>query len=237
MTRTTGLDIPAAGCVSMSGDEALAYVRSRHYEYMDDGWHTDPTSDYGRIARQQDFIRRALQKAIDKGARNPGVARTSSTWPSPTSWWTRTSRSTTSCASPRPCATSIRRSCGPTATGSTVMVGVQGGESVIIPDLNAPTTKAVLEFFRGQAQLTDVAPPDATAATDPGATTTAPATTTTPTTAAAPTTTRRQGATTTAPAAGATTTAPAAGATTTVPVIDVAPNPLGIAPPDDPSCR
>ncbi len=75
--ETTGLDIPAAGCVSMSGDEALAYVRSRKdYQYMDDtGWHTDPTSDYGRIARQQDFIRRALQKAIDKGARNPGVAR------------------------------------------------------------------------------------------------------------------------------------------------------------------
>jgi hypothetical protein len=116
--------------------------------------------------------------------------------------------------------------------------GVQGGESVIIPDLNAPTTKAVLEFFRGQAQLTDVAPPDATAATDSGATTTAPAaTTTTPTTAAAPTTTQRPGVTTTGPAAGATTTAPAAGATTTVPVIDVAPNPLGIAPPDDPSCR
>ena len=73
----TGLDVPAPGCVSMDGDEALAYVRSRaHYQYFDGkSWKTDVTSDYGRIARQQDFIQRALQKAVDKGARNLGVAR------------------------------------------------------------------------------------------------------------------------------------------------------------------
>ena len=32
-----------------------------------------PRSDIGRIARQQDFIRRALSRAIDRGARNPGT--------------------------------------------------------------------------------------------------------------------------------------------------------------------
>ena len=101
----------------------------------------------------------------------------------------------------------------------------QGGQDVIIPDLEAPTTKALLEVFRGHARLSDMPAADAT-------TTTAPPDSTT-TTAAATTTT-----TTTAPAGPTTTAAPAApGATTTVPVVDVAPNPLGISPPDDPTCR
>ena len=80
----------------------------------------------------------------------------------------------------------------------------QAGESVVIPDLNAPTTKAVLQVFRGQARLSDMAPSATTIA-----------------------------ATTIAPAAPATTAAPP----TSVPVVEVAPNPLGISPPDDPTCR
>ena len=69
--RQTGLVLPE-GCVTLDPDQALAYVRSRHYEERIDGdWVTDPSSDLGRIERQQDFIRRALSRAIDKGARNP----------------------------------------------------------------------------------------------------------------------------------------------------------------------
>lgn len=68
----TGLDIPKAGCVTLDGDTALAYVRSRKYEYFEGGrWHSDPTGDLGRINRQQDFIRRAMKKSIQRGARNP----------------------------------------------------------------------------------------------------------------------------------------------------------------------
>ena len=49
-------------------------MRSRHYEEQIDGrWVEDLGSDIGRIARQQDFIRRALSRAIDRGARNPGT--------------------------------------------------------------------------------------------------------------------------------------------------------------------
>ena len=60
------------GCVTLEPEQALAYVRSRHYEERIDGeWVEDPRSDLGRIQRQQDFIRRALSRAIDKGARNP----------------------------------------------------------------------------------------------------------------------------------------------------------------------
>ena len=70
----TGLDIAESGCHTLDPVEALAYVRSRHYEELVDGrWVEDLRSDYGRIARQQDFIRRALARAIDRGARNPGT--------------------------------------------------------------------------------------------------------------------------------------------------------------------
>jgi polyisoprenyl-teichoic acid--peptidoglycan teichoic acid transferase len=69
------LNIPQAGCVHLDGEQGLAYVRSRHYEFLENGrWKTDPTSDFGRIERQQDFIRRMIKKAISQGIRNPLVA-------------------------------------------------------------------------------------------------------------------------------------------------------------------
>jgi len=70
----TGLDIAEPGCVTLNGDQALAYARSRYYEYYDEErgrWEYDGTSDLGRISRQQDFIRRALSRAVAKGIRNP----------------------------------------------------------------------------------------------------------------------------------------------------------------------
>lgn len=68
----TGLNITDTGCVLFHGDQALAYVRSRHFQYMEDGsWRTDQTGDLGRIVRQQDFIRRALRKALSSGLTNP----------------------------------------------------------------------------------------------------------------------------------------------------------------------
>ena len=72
--KNTGLNIPVSGCVTLSGDQALAYARSRHYEYRSgDRWRTDGTGDLGRISRQQDFIRRTLVKAVARGVRNPIV--------------------------------------------------------------------------------------------------------------------------------------------------------------------
>lgn len=54
------------GCQLLDGNAALAYVRSRYYQWQDDEgtWHTDGTSDFGRIARQQDFLRRVLAEVI-----------------------------------------------------------------------------------------------------------------------------------------------------------------------------
>ena len=76
LDKNVGLDI-AAGCHTFFGDEALAYARSRHLKWMDENGktHEDGTSDLGRISRQQDFLRRTLQAALDKGVFNPAVAR------------------------------------------------------------------------------------------------------------------------------------------------------------------
>ena len=74
----TGLIVVQPECHAFTGkyggEEALAYVRSRHYQYFDGKrWVEDGSSDFGRIKRQQDFTRRVIRKAIAKGARNPAV--------------------------------------------------------------------------------------------------------------------------------------------------------------------
>lgn len=71
----TGFEMSHVGCQSLDPPTALAYVRSRYYQTQDgDGrWVTDPTGDLGRIRRQQDFLQRLMQRAIDLGARNPFV--------------------------------------------------------------------------------------------------------------------------------------------------------------------
>lgn len=68
----TGLDIPMVGCNALDGYQALAFVRSRHYETMQRGrWEAGSGSDLDRIGRQQDFIRRMLKKAVSSGLSNP----------------------------------------------------------------------------------------------------------------------------------------------------------------------
>ena len=70
--KVTGLNITDTGCVLFHGDQALAYVRSRHFQYQENGkWHSDPRGDLGRIERQQDFIRRSLRKALSRGLTSP----------------------------------------------------------------------------------------------------------------------------------------------------------------------
>lgn len=70
--------IEQTGCVNLDGETALAYVRSRHYQYEDPpgsgNWVSDPTSDFGRITRQQDFLRRVLSKVVSEGLYDPDVA-------------------------------------------------------------------------------------------------------------------------------------------------------------------
>ena len=73
----TGFGVDTPGCVTLNGTDALAYARSRHFETRTGNngksWVGDPTSDFGRISRQQQFIKLALKRAIAKGVRNPFV--------------------------------------------------------------------------------------------------------------------------------------------------------------------
>ena len=73
--NNTGLDVTAPGCYKFDGDSALAYARSRHLKYLapTGKWTVDDTSDFGRIKRQQDFIRRLMQKVRSKGALDIGL--------------------------------------------------------------------------------------------------------------------------------------------------------------------
>ena len=73
--RMSGLFVDEPGCIMLDPDQALAYARSRTFEYRtESGWQTDGSGDLGRITRQQDFIKRALRRASDQGIRNPSTA-------------------------------------------------------------------------------------------------------------------------------------------------------------------
>ncbi len=74
----TAIDIPGPGCYTLNPTEALAYARSRHMQYQTvpgdpNTWTNDNGNDFGRIQRQQDFIRRVLKRAVAKGIRDPLV--------------------------------------------------------------------------------------------------------------------------------------------------------------------
>jgi len=68
------LSVPRAGCVLLKGGQALAFVRSREYQYYLNGsWQYQlvPESDLARIQRQQDFIKLAVKKAEQVAPTNP----------------------------------------------------------------------------------------------------------------------------------------------------------------------
>ena len=62
--NNSGLNIPTAGCQVLNGAQALSLSRSRYYQYYEDGqWQSDPSSDIGRIQRQNLLIAAVLDKA------------------------------------------------------------------------------------------------------------------------------------------------------------------------------
>jgi LCP family protein required for cell wall assembly len=63
----SGLDITTPGCQLLNGAQALAVARSRHYQYEVDGsWQYDGSSDFGRIQRQDAFLRALIDAAKSK---------------------------------------------------------------------------------------------------------------------------------------------------------------------------
>ena len=210
----TGLDVQP-GCHRFLGEEALAYVRSRSYNYYDETkkkWISDPDADYGRIARQQDFIRRTLQRAIDQGARKPAVAK----------------RLVDTALARVKVDLDLRvndllllsgklKDFDPARLRTYRFDGSfanRAGQSVIIPAMDFGPNKAVLAVFRGEARLND--------APDPA---TLPSTSSSSSTSTTSTTLNSQASSTTG--AGSTTTA----------VVEFIDNRRGFSPPVDPSCR
>lgn len=208
--RAVGFQIPAAGCYLLGPDEALDYVRSRKYQTQDASgdWVEDPAADLGRISRQQDFIRRTVQRAFDKGARDPRVA------------WDLLNAAidyviTDDATTPRGLLSlgQAMRNLDPAqiATYTVEWRSIEvAGNLVLEPRVKTDSMKQILAVFRGQARLADA--PEQVTIGDQQTTTT---TTTTITTVADDTTTTD----------------------TTLPAVAPEQRQYGVVPVDDPDCR
>jgi LCP family protein required for cell wall assembly len=240
----TGFYVKTPGCATLSGLDALAYVRSRHYRYFDtkkNVWVTGQGGDdWGRINRQQDFTKRMAHKALDTARTNPRAA---------VSILNAALKNIVTDDTLTPMMLlqlgQAMKNFDTSTMGSYTMPGIGqlfGNQSVIAPDTASDTAKAILAVFQGKASIAKpvatatvpvasgaVATTLTTIAALAGATTTVPKTTTT--VKATTTTVKSSGTTTTVagtPASGAT--------TTTLPEVVISQNKRGIIPPDDPSC-
>ena len=215
----TGLYVAEPGCFTFDGDHALAYVRSRKYQYYVDGkWKSDPVSDLGRVSRQQDFLRRVLSAALDRGVTDPGVARS------------LIDAAQRNVVVDRNLTINkmlefvgVLRNFDPGSI-ATYQIEAEGamisGNSVLLPRINGENMQSILAIFRGEASLS--AAPEQVFDTT---TTEAPVTETTDD--GGPTTTTR----------GATTTTSTTTTVVDVPVVtDPEENPKGIVPPRDMQC-
>ena len=153
--RGTGLEITTSGCSTLNGDDALAYVRSRKLEFErpsgSDNWVIDASSDWGRIARQQDFIKRTLSTVVNSGLTSPSVAGAlietnadqvvtdSNLSVSTMLGFANILRSVD---------TSNARSYQIDAAGRIV-----GGQSVLIPTLQNSAMRSILDIFQGDSLI------------------------------------------------------------------------------------
>ena len=235
--KNTNLLIEAAGCHTFGGEEGLAYVRSRHFRYYDaktKKWVEDPAADRGRISRQQDFLRRAIQKALDKSAGNPTIAKDLID-----AALTYVILDANLTAGKLLELANAMKNLDPSTMktyqveGSGKMVGEL---AVIEPRLKTDNMKAVLAVFQGRARLLDApeqifelvtttVAPTTTVATATTVANTPPSTAvgeTVPPTTKAPKTTTTTSTTTT---------------TTTLVPVYVESNSVGVLPTNDPACR
>ena len=225
--KKTGLYVPAPSCFEFSGDHALAYVRSRSgYSYFDpkkNEWIKDGTGDLGRISRQQDFIRRAMQRALDKGSSSPTVANKLLN-AALKNVITDDQLTPISMLQLAQAMRNLNTSKIPTytiaATGEMI-----GDQSVLIPRIQNDTMREILALFQGKASFATPgsvadAPPTSDMATNEGA----------------------LGGITSVKIAPVnyvkyTSNASSSAPPTTLPVVAPEQAILGVAPPNDPSCR
>jgi LCP family protein required for cell wall assembly len=218
-------EVDQTGCVNLDGDTALAYVRSRHYQYEDPPgsghWISDPTSDFGRISRQQDFLRRVLSKVINDGLYDPDVARALITAnrkyivTDPDLTVRRMLEFANALKNFDPASvTTYRIDSTPHTTSD--------GADVEIPQIKSKNMQAILAVFRGEATLAS-APQQEFSTT----TTIAHDTTTTSTTTST---------TSTTPGGSKGSSSAAATPTTTLPVVAAEENNVGVAPDRSVTC-
>ena len=225
--KKTGLYVPAPSCFEFSGDHALAYVRSRSgYSYFDPAkneWIKDGTGDLGRISRQQDFIRRAMQRALDKGSSSPTVANKLLN-AALKNVITDDQLTPISMLQLAQAMRDLNTSKIPTYTiaASGEMIGDQ---AVLVPRIQNDTMREILALFQGKASLAT-----------PGSATDAPPTSDMATTEGA------LGGVTSSQIVPVnyvkyTSNKASSAPPTTLPVVAPEQATLGVAPPNDPSCR
>jgi LCP family protein required for cell wall assembly len=180
--RNSGLVIETAGCVRLDGDMALAYARSRHYFYEDPPgsgeFREDPAADFGRIARQQDFLRRVIAKIVNEGLYSPSVA--SALIDANAEYFVTDAELT-----PRRMlefAATLRNLDPATVTTYRIESSSENysGQSVQRPRIDGDNMRAILAVFRGEATIAS-APEQVVAPDDDGSATPSDATTTTST--------------------------------------------------------
>ena len=209
------------GCVELRGSQALAYVRSRSgYKYFDETkqkWVGDPTGDIGRINRQQDFLRRSMQRALDRASTNPATANALLN--------VALERVITDDRiTPRDLLTLAQAMRNLDTTGVksyTIEWSMRriGGESVLMPVTDTESMKQILSVFRGEAVVERAAGDESTSP------------------AALLDRTAFVGTTQIAAALLAVIAAEDDSTSTTVPSVSPKQQRLGVFPPDDPSCR
>jgi LCP family protein required for cell wall assembly len=162
------------GCVNLDGDTALAYVRSRYYQFEDPPgsgrWTSDPTSDFGRISRQQDFLRRMLAKVIAEGLYDPDVASALIT----TNSDYLTTDTGLTLRRMLEFANALRNFDADEVTTYRIesQNANRGGASVELPRVKGENMQAILKIFRGEATLASA--PDQDIDVTPTATTAVP---------------------------------------------------------------
>jgi LCP family protein required for cell wall assembly len=155
----TGLFVPQAGCHVFGGEEALAYVRSRHYEWFDGStWVADGSADLGRIARQQDFVQRMMFAVFGGGLTDPGRVRDLI---GAVQDYVVVDRDLT--ISRMIELAGELRSMDAAAIGNYQVEGepqTVAGNAVLVPKVEGPAMRAVLDLFRGRPLVpaTDVTP-------------------------------------------------------------------------------
>ena len=222
--KMTGFKVLRARvCYTFQGDHALAYMRSRHYKWFNPKtmkWTSDGTSDWGRISRQQDFMKRVIRKSLEKAKTNPRVA---------SGILNAALKNIITDDNLSPLTVlqlgQAMKNFNTETMGSYTMPGtgqMVDDMAVIVPDLESATSKKILAVFQGKASLkTTIAgatPPD-----------TATITTTTLAAIATTTTLATKSPSTTKPVQTST--------TTTVPKVAIEQSTRGVVPPNDPNCQ